>query len=201
MTTLEDRPAVDLAELALAAEVVVSAGYGSQRLVQRKLRVAWEHAAALLASLEAGGILDGPDDEGTWPVLVDAGEAGVILAELAEPEPAELADERGDLADEGVADGAGVDLVKHPANPGDDEDDEPGDELAWPDLEVADASPPGWQRLSAWVRWHAFELAAVATPSVAAVTLHPAWWLAAGGVGARWAALELRAYRHRGGQG
>lgn len=136
MTTLEDRPDIDLDELALAAEVVVSAGYGSQRLVQRKLRVGWEQAATLLAALEAGGIVGAPDDEGTWPVLVGADEAGVILAGLAEPPPLDLADEVGDLADE-----PGVDLVKHQPHPGDD-DGEPGDELAIrPDDDLAIYQP------------------------------------------------------------
>lgn len=121
---------MDVAELALAAEVVVTAGYGSQKLVQRKLRVGWEQSATLLAGLEAGGILEAPDEEGTWRVLVDADEAGVLLARLAEPELVELADE------------PGVDLVKHQPHPGDEDDDGPGDELAIrPDDDLAIYQP------------------------------------------------------------
>lgn len=189
MTTVEDRPVVDQAELALAAEVVVSAGYGSQKLVQRKLRVAWEHSATLLAALEAGGIVDAPDEAGTWPVLVDEAGAEAILASRTEPSPV-------DLVEDGLADEPDVHLSKPSAG-----DDVVGGELAWPELDSETVGPPRWRAVAAWVRWHAFELAVVTALGVAAVTLHPAWWVAVGGAGARWAALEVHAWRHRGDRG
>lgn len=124
MTTTEDRPVVDLdaASLAVIVEAVVAAGYGSQKLVQRKLRLAWSACPDVLDELAGLGILGQSDVEGTWPTLVDAEQAGVILARLAEPVRAELAVE--------PVDGPGVDLVKHPADPGGGNDDEPGVDLA-----------------------------------------------------------------------
>lgn len=46
-----------------------------------------------------------------------------------------------------------------------------------------------------WVRWHTVELAAVTLPTVAAVTVHPAWAALTVGAAARWVLLEVRAHR------
>lgn len=49
--------------------------------------------------------------------------------------------------------------------------------------------------LTGWVRWHTVELGAVTLPTVAAVTVHPAWAALSAGAGAWWALLEVRAHR------
>lgn len=137
MTTTEDRPVVDLdaASLAVIVEAVVAAGYGSQKLVQRKLRLAWAECPDVLDELAGLGVLGEPDAEGTWSTLVDAAGAAAILARLADP---------GEPDDEPVPGEPLVSLVK-PATtlavrPDDDLEVRPPGDLVWPEHHVDPAS-------------------------------------------------------------
>lgn len=51
------------------------------------------------------------------------------------------------------------------------------------------------KRQAAWVRWHSPELVLTTLPTVAAVTLHPAWLALTAVVAGGWALQEFRVPR------
>lgn len=182
-----------------AAQLVVLSGLGSARMLQRKMRLPHAVILDLMVELRNAEVLGDANADGSWPCLVEEGDLNATLARiatLATGEDKEPAKDVASVAPEGVADAPPVSLTKPPPPlarvP---VEDATGEE--WGHEAAPSRQAPG---VAEWVRWHLVELAAVAAPVVAAVMVHPGWWLAAAGVGARWAALEWRAHRHHGGQ-
>ncbi len=86
MTIVESGPVatfVDMDLVKLAAECVVAAQFASPAMVQRKLRLRWADAVAVLAELEAGGVVGGPTGgAGQRPVLIEAGGLATALVAI-----------------------------------------------------------------------------------------------------------------------
>lgn len=88
MTIVESGPtatSVDMELVKLAAECVVAAQFASPAMVQRKLRIRWADASAVLAELEAGGVVgEATGDAGQRPVLIGPGGLAAVLASIEE---------------------------------------------------------------------------------------------------------------------
>ncbi|MFC9602453.1 DNA translocase FtsK [Streptomyces niveus] len=73
----------------MAAELVISTRFGSQSMLQRKLRVGFALAGALMDALEARGLVGPADGSRARDVLVPTGAEEDVLRELrADLEPA-----------------------------------------------------------------------------------------------------------------
>lgn len=75
---------VDPDLLLLAAELVISAQYGSAQMLQRKLRTGWEETQRLMGLLEDQGIVGPAEGDGPREVLVPVAGLDVRLGELRE---------------------------------------------------------------------------------------------------------------------
>jgi S-DNA-T family DNA segregation ATPase FtsK/SpoIIIE len=119
---------VDLDDLLLAAELAVTSQRATAAMIQRKLRVGWDDANALLDDLAEAGVISG-GGPGDRTVLVAPDGLADLLARLADTSPPELAD-AGEVAGEPAL----VSLVEPGAGgdePGADLALRPDDELAW----------------------------------------------------------------------
>lgn len=76
--------------LAAAAELVVTAQYGSTAMVQRKLRIDVEHAELLMGELERLGMV-GPERDGRREVLIEPEGIGDALAKIGDDSDARAA--------------------------------------------------------------------------------------------------------------
>lgn len=85
----ENRDSVPPDLLLMAAELVISSRFGSQSMLQRKLRVGFALADALMDAMEARGLVGPADGSRAREVLVPTGAADDVLRELrADLEPA-----------------------------------------------------------------------------------------------------------------
>ena len=67
-----------------AAELVVTAGHASPRMLHRKMRVGWDLAADLLLELHEAGVVGPAGENGARQVLVSPGGLAGVLAKLAD---------------------------------------------------------------------------------------------------------------------
>lgn len=82
MSTAERPRTTD--NLVRAAELIIVAQYGSQTMLERKLRIAHDEAGALLDELQLAGVVGPPTDTGTRPLLVTSDELDVALRKVRE---------------------------------------------------------------------------------------------------------------------
>jgi len=113
MTALHDDPvrvrAVELAgadddraDLIHAAELIITSGLGSWRMLQRKMRLAQGHAQRVLNALQDAGIV-GPDVGDPRDVLVLPADLEATLARLAVGGPGSASDDQAGTASDGLA--------------------------------------------------------------------------------------------------
>jgi hypothetical protein len=72
--------------LPMAIELVVSTQLGSASMLQRKLRIGWDLANALMQAMELAGIVGPQDGDKNRPVLVNADDLEATLATVRQPQ-------------------------------------------------------------------------------------------------------------------
>lgn len=138
MTTTEDRPVIapELADLLLAAELVVTSQHASAAMLQRKLRTGWDDTCAILDDLAEAGVVSG-GGPGDRTVLVAPDDLAEVLARIADASQDDLADPPASQPLVSLVK-PGVDLA---CRPDDDLELRPRADLAWPGVDQLDARP------------------------------------------------------------
>jgi DNA segregation ATPase FtsK/SpoIIIE-like protein len=72
--------------LPMAIELVISTQLGSASMLQRKLRIGWDLANALMQALELAGIVGPQDGDKNRPVLVNAEDLEAAIATARQPQ-------------------------------------------------------------------------------------------------------------------